>query len=70
MIDVRVLPEPVAGLGVELVPTPDADLGSWQGDVTNAPNMYYEISFPDSTHPDTWARLFWYYDWRASSAGS
>ena len=50
------------GLDVQLVPTPDADLGSWQADPAGAPNMYYEISFPDSTHPDTWSRLFWYYD--------
>ena len=58
-----------AGLDVELVPTPDADLGSWQGNETNAPNMYYEVSFPDSTHPDTWARLFWYYDWESFFGG-
>lgn len=50
------------GLSVELVPTPDADLGSWQSDPASAPNLYFEISFPDSTHPDTWSRLFWYYD--------
>ena len=57
------------GLDVVLVPTPDADLGSWQGNVTEAPNMYYEVSFPDSTHPDTWARLFWYYDWESFFGG-
>ena len=57
------------GLSVELVPTPDPDLPSWQPDVANAPNMYYEVSFPDSTHPDTWARLFWYYDWESFFGG-
>lgn len=51
-----------AGLTVELVPTPDADIGSWMNDPASAPNLYFEISFPDSTHPDTWSRLFWYND--------
>jgi peptide/nickel transport system substrate-binding protein len=51
-----------AGLSVELVPTPDADLFSWMEDPSAAPHLYYEVSYPDSTHPDTWARLFWYND--------
>ena len=48
------------GLDVELVPTQDADAYGWASDLSSAPNLYYRVPFPDSNHPDTWARLFWY----------
>lgn len=51
-----------AGLTVELVPTQDADLFAWIDDPASGPHLYYEVSYPDSSHPDTWARLFWYND--------
>lgn len=51
-----------AGFSVELVPTQDADLFAWIDDPGSAPHLYYEVSYPDSSHPDTWARLFWYND--------
>lgn len=57
-----------AGLSVTLVPTQEADLSSFQADVANAPHLFYEVSYPDSTHPDTWSRLFWFSD-VASGAG-
>jgi peptide/nickel transport system substrate-binding protein len=34
----------------------------YSSDIDSAPDMVYESAFPDSTHPDTWSRLFWYSD--------
>jgi len=51
-----------AGFSVELVPTQDADVFAWIENPASAPHLYYEVSYPDSSHPDTWSRLFWYND--------
>jgi peptide/nickel transport system substrate-binding protein len=57
------------GLEVELVPTQDADAYGWSKDFSSAPNLYYRVPFPDSSHPDTWARLFWYSDLASGFGG-
>lgn len=57
-----------AGLDAELVPLTSAETYDLQSDVPGAPHLYVESSYPDSHHPDTWARLFWYAD-IASGAG-
>jgi peptide/nickel transport system substrate-binding protein len=57
-----------AGASVELVPVQDGDLFSFPDALETAPHLYYEVSYPDSAHPDTWSRLFWYSD-LASGAG-
>jgi peptide/nickel transport system substrate-binding protein len=51
-----------AGADVELVPVQTNDVYSLSSDLDNAPDMMFEASYPDSTHPDTWSRLFWYSD--------
>jgi peptide/nickel transport system substrate-binding protein len=51
-----------AGAEVTLVPLQSGDLYGFSGDLSAAPDMIYETAFPDSSHPDTWARLFWYSD--------
>jgi peptide/nickel transport system substrate-binding protein len=52
-----------AGATIKLVPTESPDtVYSWSSAPDTAPDMFYEASYPDSTHPDTWARLFWYSD--------
>lgn len=51
-----------AGVATELSPVQDADIYSFAEDLAAAPELYIQSSFPDSTHPDTWARLFWYHD--------
>lgn len=58
-----------AGLDVVLAPTQDGDVFAWMDDVENAPHLYYEVSYPDSTHPDTWSRLFWYSDLESGFGG-
>lgn len=51
-----------AGAEVTLVPLQSGDLYGFSGDMSAAPDMIYETAYPDSSHPDTWARLFWYND--------
>ena len=58
-----------AGITVELVPLQDGDQYSFIEDVAGAPNLHYEVAYPDSTHPDTWARLFWYSDVASGGGG-
>ena len=57
-----------AGLDATLVPLTSAETYDLASDIPGAPHLYVESSYPDSTHPDTWARLFWYSD-IASGAG-
>jgi peptide/nickel transport system substrate-binding protein len=57
-----------AGATTELVPIQDGDLFSFPDALDTGPNLYFETSYPDSAHPDTWSRLFWYSD-LASGAG-
>ena len=57
-----------AGLTVELVPAQDSDPASYGKDLSKAPNVFFEFAYPDSSHPDTWSRLFWFSD-VASGAG-
>ena len=57
-----------AGLSVELVPLQTAEVNSFSADPSTGPDLIYEVAYPDSSHPDTWARLFWYSD-VASGAG-
>ena len=52
----------MAGADVELISLQANDLYSFSSDPEAAPDMVYESAFPDSTHPDTWSRLFWYSD--------
>ena len=49
-----------AGATVELVPVQTNDVYGLSSNLASAPDMMYEEGFPDSVHPDTWARLFWY----------
>ncbi len=57
-----------AGLDATLRPLTGAETYDLQSDIPGAPNLFVETSYPDSTHPDTWARLFWFSD-IASGAG-
>ena len=57
-----------AGVDVSLVPIQGGgEIYGYSSDVSSAPDMIYEASYPDSAHPDAWSRLFWYTD---NSAGS
>ncbi|WP_306215247.1 ABC transporter substrate-binding protein [Actinoplanes sp. RD1] len=51
-----------AGATVDLTPIQGSDIYGFSSALDTAPDMIYESSYPDSTHPDTWARLFWYSD--------
>jgi peptide/nickel transport system substrate-binding protein len=51
-----------AGADVQLVPIQSGDIYGFSANLDAAPDMILESSYPDSTHPDTWARLFWYSD--------
>jgi peptide/nickel transport system substrate-binding protein len=51
-----------AGFTIELVPMQGGEQYGYSSDIDSAPDMVYESAFPDSTHPDTWSRLFWYSD--------
>jgi peptide/nickel transport system substrate-binding protein len=56
-----------AGVDIELVPIQSNEVYGYSSDVASAPDMVYETSFPDSAHPDTWSRLFWYSDTAAGN---
>ncbi|MFT3851929.1 MAG: ABC transporter substrate-binding protein [Ilumatobacteraceae bacterium] len=58
-----------AGASVQLRPVQDADLFSFQTAPDTAPHLYFETSYPDSAHPDTWSRLFWYSDVASGNGG-
>lgn len=58
-----------AGATVELVPLQDGEQYAFVDDLEGAPNMHYEVAYPDSNHPDTWARLFWYSDVESGGGG-
>ncbi|GAA2514715.1 ABC transporter substrate-binding protein [Winogradskya humida] len=51
-----------AGAKVELVAVQGSDIYGLSSNLASAPDMIYETAYPDSTHPDTWSRLFWYSD--------
>lgn len=51
-----------AGIDVELQTVQGNDIYSLSSSLDTAPDLMFETAFPDSTHPDTWARLFWYSD--------
>ncbi|MFI5937378.1 ABC transporter substrate-binding protein [Actinoplanes sp. NPDC051494] len=51
-----------AGAKVELVAVQGSDIYGLSSNLGSAPDMIYETAYPDSTHPDTWSRLFWYSD--------
>jgi peptide/nickel transport system substrate-binding protein len=57
-----------AGFTTELVSKQESDMYAYTEDPAAGPDLFVQSSFPDSTHPDTWARLFWYHD-VASGAG-
>lgn len=58
-----------AGLGATLRPLTGAETYDLQSDIAGAPHLFLESSYPDSTHPDTWARLFWYSDLESGAGG-
>jgi len=58
-----------AGATVNLRPVQDADLFSFPSALGTAPNLYFETSYPDSAHPDTWSRLFWFSDVASGNGG-
>ncbi len=58
-----------AGATVELVPLQDGEQYAFVDDLENAPNLHYEVAYPDSNHPDTWSRLFWYSDVESGGGG-
>lgn len=51
-----------AGLKVTLVPVQNGDQYGWAKNLASAPDVFYEVAYPDSSHPDSWSRLFWYSD--------
>ncbi|MCD5349752.1 ABC transporter substrate-binding protein [Kineosporia mesophila] len=51
-----------AGATVELVAVQGNDIYGLSGSLDTAPDLLFETAYPDSAHPDTWARLFWYSD--------
>ncbi|WEO75800.1 ABC transporter substrate-binding protein [Cryobacterium sp. SO2] len=57
-----------AGVDITLVPIQGGgEIYGYSSDVASAPDMIYEASYPDSAHPDAWARLFWYSDTAAGN---
>jgi peptide/nickel transport system substrate-binding protein len=51
-----------AGVDVELTAVQGNDVYGLSGSLDTAPDLLFETAYPDSAHPDTWARLFWYSD--------
>ncbi|MBT0768049.1 hypothetical protein KIH74_03890 [Kineosporia sp. J2-2] len=51
-----------AGVDVELSSVQGNDVYGLSGSLDTAPDLLFEAAYPDSAHPDTWARLFWYSD--------
>lgn len=57
------------GVDVKVIPTQGADYYGFSKDPSKAPDLLYEASYPDSAHPDAWARLFFYHD-QSSGSGA
>ncbi len=51
-----------AGVDVELTVVQGNDVYGLSSSLSTAPDLLFEKAYPDSAHPDTWARLFWYSD--------
>jgi peptide/nickel transport system substrate-binding protein len=51
-----------AGVDIELTTVQGNDVYGLSSSLDTAPDLLFEKAFPDSAHPDTWARLFWYSD--------
>jgi peptide/nickel transport system substrate-binding protein len=47
-----------AGLDVEILAAQPDQIYAWTADPASAPDLVFELAYPDAAHPDTWGRLF------------